>query len=501
MPLDLDAYRQDAETFISGLDREYYLHMAGHKPDLEIEPLYERHAALFDPGMVAAIRERAAAHPVGGDEGRRLRYLTSFALDGLLGRETKGEAEESARLEAALEVETSWASTPYRQVPIEQANEPDPERRVALEEARDEVTSRRLNPLHVSALERAHEVCRELGWSAYADAYAEVRGIDLQRLAMQTRAFLAATDGDYAGLVDPRLEVSGLPELGRLRRADVPRFFRSTGLDPLFPAERLEESLSRTLGGLGVDLRSQGNVHLDTEARETKSPRAFCSPVRVPEEVYLVIAPVGGRDDFAALLHEAGHTEHYANTEAPLAFEYRHLGDNSVTESFAFLLEHLVEDPVWLADVLGIADPGEAVAQARASRLVLLRRYAAKISYELELHAASPDLGAMPGRYAERLGAATRIIWPRAAWVSDVDPGFYVACYLRAWALETHWRRALREGFGERWYASGEAGRWLLGLWSHGQRLDADELLAEELGRELDFAAVATEVGEWAGDG
>ncbi len=48
MPLDLDAYRQGAEAFVSELDREYYLHLAGHKPELEIEPIYDRHAGLFD---------------------------------------------------------------------------------------------------------------------------------------------------------------------------------------------------------------------------------------------------------------------------------------------------------------------------------------------------------------------------------------------------------------------------------------------------------------------
>jgi hypothetical protein len=80
-----------------------------------------------------------------------------------------------------------------------------------------------------------------------------------------------------------------------------------------------------------------------------------------------------------------------------------------------------------------------------------------------------------------------------------VDPGFYVACYLRAWALETHWRRALRERFGERWFASAEAGAWLRGLWSHGQHLDADELLAEELGSELDFRVMVEELSVPAG--
>src|SRR5688572_29577762 len=146
MALDLDTYRTGAETFISEIDREYYEHLAGHKPDLEIEPIYDTHAGLFDRSMVAAIREEAALTPPGSDQSRRLRYLLAFALDGLLGLETKREAEEGARLEATLEVETVGGLTPYRQVPIEQANEPDPERRAELESARDALLVEHLNP-------------------------------------------------------------------------------------------------------------------------------------------------------------------------------------------------------------------------------------------------------------------------------------------------------------------------------------------------------------------
>ncbi len=67
-------------------------------------------------------------------------------------------------------------------------------------------------------------------------------------------------------------------------------------------------------------------------------------------------------------------------------------------------------------------------------------------------------------------------------------------CYLRAWALETHWRRALRERFGERWWESGAAGGWLRELWSQGQRMPAEELLAETTGEELDFGVLADEL-------
>ena len=72
-------------------------------------------------------------------------------------------------------------------------------------------------------------------------------------------------------------------------------------------------ALEATLRDLGIDLAAQANVHLDLEQRPAKSPRAFCAPIEVPGRVMLVIAPIGGRDDWEALFHEAGHAEHYAH--------------------------------------------------------------------------------------------------------------------------------------------------------------------------------------------
>jgi hypothetical protein len=493
LPFELDRYRERAESFGEELSREYYRHLAGHNRELDIERIYEEYADLFARDSVVALRELAGS-AANGDGGRRLRYLLHFGFDGLVGMETRAEAAELAGLEASLEVDPGDGAVPYRAVVIEQANEVAADRRAALEGARNAVLEEHLNPIYRRALERAHDLCGEFGWPSYATAYAELRGIDLAGLREQTAEVLAATDDAYGSLIDPQLERAGLPELGALRRSDLPRYFRAAGLDGLFPANRLIESFEATLAGLGIDLADQPNVHLDTESRPTKSPRAFCSTPRVPEEIYLVIAPTGGRDDYGALFHEGGHAEHYANTAGGLDYEFRKLGDNSVTESFAFLIEHLVSAPIWLRERLGIDDPARAVEHSRAVRMVMLRRYAAKLAYELDLHAASADLARMPRRYSELLSGAVRVPWPSASWLADVDDGFYAACYLRAWALETHWRAALEARFGERWFASREAGEWLRGLWRHGQRLDADELVREVLGEELDFTRLAQHV-------
>jgi hypothetical protein len=210
--------------------------------------------------------------------------------------------------------------------------------------------------------------------------------------------------------------------------------------------------------------------------------------VQVPSEIYLVIAPVGGRDDYAALFHEAGHTEHFAHVDPALPFEFRYLGDNAITEAFAFLFEHLVEDPVWLERRLAVADPQPLATYARAVRLIYLRRYAAKLAYELELHGpGTADFDALASRYADLLSAALSIQWPRETFLTDVDGGFYCSAYLRAWALETHLRAHLREQFGQAWFESPAAGETLVSLWREGQRLEAEELLHELSGKPLEF--------------
>ena len=492
LALDLDSYARDCERFVSEMDREYYLHFAGHKEDFEIEAIYEQHSALFERGVVEQLRERLAAGS--NDESRRVRYLLELAVGGLLGRETKREEAELAEREAALELEVNGDRLPYRQSAVDQANEPDAERRAAIEAARLDVLDSELNPLHRSALERAHELSRELGWNSYRDMYGDLKQIDLAALERQTSAFLEATTDAYAPTLEPHLRSQVGLGLDELRRSDLPYFFRARGFDGLFPSERLIESLDRTLAGMGIALDAQRNVRLDTEQRPLKSPRAFCAPVHVPQEVYLVIPRHGGRDDYAALFHEAGHTEHYAHVDASLPFEYRHLGDNSVTEGFAFLLEHLTEDPAWLGATLDVTDAADYAGYVRASKLLFLRRYAAKLTYELQLHGGEQPLSDMPGTYAQLLGGALGVDWPARSWLSDVDPGFYAANYLRAWAFETRLRKLLRERFGTEWFAEPAAGDLLREIWSEGQRLDADELLAQVTGERIDFSVMLEEV-------
>ena len=479
--MDVEAYRAGVETFISELEREYVLHLSGRKVEFEIEVIYERHAALFERATVERLRDGAVDSAP---------ELVRFAVEGHIGQATKAEAAEVARLEATLTVPVGSEELPYRRTTIEQANEPSPDRRAALDAARLAVMDARLNPLHAEAHERAESIARELGWTSTLAMCEELGGIDLRTLGRQAEAFLAASDPWYEEVMAPELERELGFGMDRLRRSDIAAFMRGAELDWAFPEDRLLPAYELTLEGMGLD---GTGVLIDLEDRPNKTPRAFCAPVRVPDEVHLVMALIGGREDYEILMHEAGHAHHFSRVARELPVEARYLGDNSVTEGFAFLFQHLVAAPEWLEAALGVHEPLTLIRHARATRSLMLRRYAAKLLYELELHGGELD-GRAPERYAQRLSDAVRVDWPRESWITDVDAFFYAARYLRAWAFETHLRRLLAERFGARWFAEPEAGALLRSLWSRGQASSADELLGELTGERLDLSAVARDL-------
>jgi hypothetical protein len=484
---DLDAYRERADRFIARLDEEYYLHFAGLKERFELEPIYTEFADLTTLEQTRAIGAAV-------DGSTSIRELWRFACEGYLGQLTKELEEKVAQAEARLTATVDGDEIPFRMLKPSIMNEPDRAKRERLERSRNELVEEHLNPLYLEGHARTREAVRALGADTYFDLYLRF-GYDLDALAEQCRSFLSSTEQLHTRIVDKVFrERVGLP-LAQAERWDKDRMMRAPKWDAAFPAERMIPALRETLAGLGIDLDGQRNVRLDVENRPTKDPRAFCAPIEVPDDVVLVIKPAGGADDWLALFHEAGHAEHFAHTDAGLSMEHRRLGDNAVTECWAMTLERLTDTAGWLSRMLDFPRPHEFQAEGAAVLLYFVRRYCAKLLYELEFHQAD-DPTALRSRYVELQADALKITPAPEDYLSDMDGSFYVHAYLRAWALEAQIGTFLREQFGNDWFAQRSAGSLLRELWSEGQRLNADELLREVTGGSLELEAVAERIRE-----
>jgi hypothetical protein len=480
-PREIEAFRDRADRFVADIDEEYYLHFAGLKDTLDVEQVYERYEELTRLDTA----QRMEGAPV---------ELWRFACEGYLGNLTREHQAQAAKVEAELEATVDGETHPYRMLRVVMSNEADRGKRERLEESRLRLLDEHLNPVYLNAVEIDREAVRSLGSENYYELYKRF-GFRLGELRDECSVLLDDTETlwEHEGdrLFRSRLGIG----LSEARPWDVPRLFRAPELDQLYPSDRMLPALESTLTDLGVDLRSQDNVHLDLESRPSKTPRAFCAPIEVPGKVMLVIQPVGGKDDWEALFHEAGHTEHYAHTDGSLTMEARRLGDMAVTEGWAMLLQHLVTEPAWLNRRLDVPRPADLARDGAVSLLYFVRRYAAKLIYEIEFF-QTEDVEGMRARYAEILGDALKLPVNPESYLDDIDGSFYVTGYLRSWAFEAQLRDFLRGELGNDWFARRDAGDLLRELWSLGQGPTADDLLRDVTGATLEMASVTERIRE-----
>jgi hypothetical protein len=481
------------EAFSAEVGREQYRALAGLTSRPALAEVYERYADLFRTDTISAVAD--AERATTGDPRRRLRALREFLVTSAAERAGADVRDRRLAWEAEKQLYVAGEVIPFRQAVRALADAEDPEERRAIWAARVEAL-REIEPLDRDRFERDWEVFRLAG-GGLPEAWEALTGIELAPLAESAREVLAETEAIYRDLLTYVLPRRLGVTLSEATAADRPRLERAPWFDVHFAVEDPVAVARRQLAEIGWELEVGGRVTLDLEARPTKSPRAFCAVIRVPDEIVLVVSRTGGWRDWYAFYHELGHAQHFARVAAALPFEDRALGDTSVTEAFARLFDRLPTQAAWLARYLGLrgAERAEFTRYAALVDLLQLRRQAGKLLYELELH-GSGRFDGMPELYAERMEEATLLPHDPAAYLDDVDPHFYCARYLRAWSLSALLTDHLREQFDEDWYRNPRSAPYLEALFARGHAEDGDAL-ARRLGEErLTFARVRVQLEE-----
>ncbi len=471
--MDIKELRKGVEGFAGEMDEEYYLNGSGQKEDLNLSAIYEKYSYLFSEELLRELTE--AREEASGEEDRSLRFFQAFVTEALLDSEVTELNDRFETAESKASIEVDGEKIAYRMSAVTLSNEENREKRKEIDRKRLEVV-KELNPILEAKIAKLHKTARGLGYENYMALYRSLKGIDFINLEKIMKNLLVRTEGIYVEKMDEFLRENLGITLEEAEKHDMSLLFRAKEFDGYFPKEKLIDTFKATLKGMGIDLDSQKNIHLDYEERPSKSPRAFVAPIKVPEKIMLNLLPHGGYGDYDTLLHEGGHAEHFASVDPALPEEFKYLGDISVSESYAFLFQYLTTDARWVARYTDMEDMEKYLDFVYLIKLFFLRRYAAKLIYEIKLHQSIVD-DSMGKVYKETLESALKFRHPEEHYLVDVDDGFYVSQYLRAWIFEAQLRAALMEKFGEKWFENPEAGPYLMkNLYSYGQKYNVEEL-------------------------
>ncbi len=496
--MNLERLRGRAQAFTEDVSREGYLAYSGLKTEPELQAIYARYPDILTEETLEGCLSRFRDAAAGSEDARAARMMLEWQIESRVGRQLASIDEREVTLEnEAVVCVADGRVIPYQRAAIEVANSGDANEREAIDSARARVVAETFAPLRMERLHRERDAVEALEIaSGYNATFEAVSGISLASLALECEAFLRDTATMWESVLNERLKAFGIPR-GEATRADSLAMFRLREFDDAFPDSGMESVVRRNCAEMGLDATAAGHVTFDIGDRVGKRPRAFCSPVRVPEEVYLVLRPHGGQSDYGTFLHELGHALHFGNVRADYPFEYRWLGDNSVTEGYAMLFDHRMQQRGWLQRYTGLDRNrgGAFLRLAGFEELHFVRRYCAKLLYEMQVYGGGVDWKSLPDVYVELLANATGFRYRTADAFIDLDTRFYSTRYLRAWQLQSVLDDGLVHRFNEDWWRNPAAGPWIVGeLFSEGQRETAGEVARRVAGTDLSFGPLTRKI-------
>jgi hypothetical protein len=452
----------------------------GEKETSEQAEIVARYADLFSREQHESLRDEEDA--AAGDERERLYRLREACLGGIVVAELAERFDRFENEFLAARVDFRGESLPLRSAQ-------------AMLAILDEYGDRNeLGDLAADASARFNDDRQELMAAAETlDAElsddpdpigrsARRKAIDIHALSDALGRAAREQDESYGPLRERWLDrILGEEHEAEPASYHVAYLRRLSPLADTYTKERAVPICLESLSRLGFDLAADEHIRLDLDDRPQKNPRACVIASDPPEVVHLITRAQGGLHDYQGLIHEAGHALHYAGVDPALPYTFRRLSrDHALTEIYSFLLESVSREPGWHAEHFDLS-AGESEENAEATRfldVLLFRRYAAKLDYELELWADFEHAPDYAPKYAERLRAATGFRYRPDGYLADMDDGFYSADYLRAWIRAAQLRAYLRETIGSDWWQRSETGDFLRGLFAEGTRPSSDDIAA-----------------------
>lgn len=488
----LSEYRQLFTDFHTELHREDYLFRSGHKQGREIARIRGEHSDLFKPAAIAELRaELENTSERRETERTSVKRLIAFAMEGFLLVRAQEVSDEIEDYEANALIDWQGQKVPFRESTSLVSCATDFALRRDLFARRAGVIEA-VNDLRAERLQKLRYGARELGYENRVAMLSELRGLDYEGLVERVRGVLSKTESGYANAIASLLPRETGVSLDDATQADLEFPRRFTRFDHFFPRERMLGVYRELFAALGFNSEKQSNLAISSEPRPGKQPQAFCSPIRVPDEIKLSVNLTGGQANYREFLREAGRAQLYAWTSRNLYPEFRIGGDRAVVEAWGLLLENLALDERWLMATFGFVENMEFRRALAVFRLIRLRRRAALLDYEVEFHSGGLASGA-GSRYAELMTDAARARFDETERLRSLDDAFYSADFLRASAFESQMREYLKTQFGQRWWASRKAGETLIDIWNTGRRYTVEELASMIGLGALDFDWLASE--------
>src|SRR3989344_5055843 len=414
--MDIKAIEDRLSKFIYELENEDRLVRVGLKDVAETANIYRKYKDLFTKEKLEQIKTQ-----LGKRSSVDILERIYFTLAGsFMGLELSPDEDKITTYFSKAKVRVNGEEIAYFQISPRISKETLYQKREKYDDEGTKVVAK-INPKKLMLLNDEIKLIESLGFSSYLDFFSKAKKLEYAKFYAIVNKVKKDTDKIWQKVIAGVSRETLGRSFKNIRSCHLVYLRSMSQFDNYYPKDKVVDIFLKWTHDIGLfDLLD--SIKIDDVDRPKKNPRAVCYWPMPPTEVHLVIKPIGGEQDFEAMLHEGGHALHGAAIDEKLPYTFKTLAhSNALTETYAFILEDLVFDGEFLTNYLNVsAFTGNKIRQqAYFVNLMMLRRYLGKFSYEYQMFAKG-GLKQGPSLYKENLDNTTGFVHRRENWLVDM---------------------------------------------------------------------------------
>ncbi len=482
----------NAEKFLRRIQYAAYIQAIEKNESVDVAGLYTEFKSLFSKDTLLLLRNSQQGNNTSKKSlnDYTLKYLTEFISCEFVNLVNFKMKQQLQNVLSTANFEYKGAQYSYSGIKQLKFWASGSEKAV-LGKIAQEFCETKLNDLLTTILHNEQKTIKELGYRDHSEMFVSLTGISIDSLKSYALKFLSDTSNTYFSHLEKLNVNEGKKSHVSLSRDELYMLLSNGSNDVCFTRVEPKEVFDRLAARSGIEPEIIGRIKIE---QIQSRGRAFCSVLNAPHDIRLVIQNGGGFAQLRDLLHETGHSLHYASVDSTLPFEFSMLGDDSITEAYAALFENLLYDEFWLKKNLNIdrIQKNELITFLKFYKLTKLRNLAAKLIYDIDLYSSVPEPELKQNfckYYKECLGVEVN----EYEFLSETEPFLFSARYFRAQMLAVNLRCILETSFGGEWFEDKEAFEFLSVIWKTGQQFSAEEVSVSYTGREILNADMSNE--------
>lgn len=481
----LEEIREDANNFAEALSLEYYLIGNKNKSNADLILLYEKYKHLSREETIL-FAGSTLNYSSDAEQKRKLSYLYSSLLLFFEGQYLSDINNQILHNEKNALYQYDGITVSLSTAIHLLLNEPERQKRENIECLRAQLF-KHLKDLYVERTKKNQEIASHFNFKSYGDFKQNTCGIDLHTLKEQLEFFLKKTENTYTKYLQYYLKTVCDVELKYAKLHDIIYLCGADKYPQYFQAVNFVEKSQPLLKEMGIDIYVKGNVSYEIGQSQNKNYQAFCYPLNMPKKVILVSKSNQGAMAYYNFHHELGHALHFGYVSESLPFEYKLLGDDSVTEGYAMLFGNLISNSKWMKLITNITVSEQYKKFNYFKELYLFRRHAIRFLSNFITYNTDGSLDDKEEAYKNLFVDTCKVPIDPANYWGDYDSNYYSGRYLRAWIFGAQLEDYLKHAFGDEWFINRKAGEIFKEVWALGEKYDANELLQRYCSCELNI--------------